>query len=204
MHCIEKGPYILTELVTEVVPAVAKAIHMILNGIGDDIYSRVDAYSTTRKMWLAIERLQQRESIDKQDVKTKLFGEFEWSRFVTIIKQQQDLDTVSYHRLFDILKQHQNEVNEIRAEKIARNVQSDDDYNVFAIDIHHSEQLKSINDTYVVEAVDSNATPDSLDMCDNEGTTDQNAKEPKDECVLFAYLIANLKLNIDENKISQK
>ncbi|GKA55485.1 hypothetical protein Tco_0754434 [Tanacetum coccineum] len=45
----------------------------------------------------------------------------EWSRFVTIVKQTQDLDTVSYHKLFDILKQYQKEVNEIRAEKIAKN-----------------------------------------------------------------------------------
>ncbi|GJU23660.1 hypothetical protein Tco_1157002 [Tanacetum coccineum] len=47
--------------------------------------------------------------------------QLEWSRFVTIVKQTQDLDTVSYHQLFDILKQDQKEVNEIRAEKIAKN-----------------------------------------------------------------------------------
>nr|GFB26655.1 hypothetical protein [Tanacetum cinerariifolium] len=45
----------------------------------------------------------------------------EWSRFVTIVKQQNKLDEVSYHKLFDILKQYQNEVNELRAEKLARN-----------------------------------------------------------------------------------
>nr|GEV50488.1 hypothetical protein [Tanacetum cinerariifolium] len=45
----------------------------------------------------------------------------EWSRFVTIVKQQHKLDGVSYHKLFDILKQYQNEVNELRADKLARN-----------------------------------------------------------------------------------
>nr|GEZ40031.1 retrovirus-related Pol polyprotein from transposon TNT 1-94 [Tanacetum cinerariifolium] len=40
---------------------------------------------------------------------------------VTIVKQQHKLDEVSYHKLFDILKQYQNEVNEFRAEKLARN-----------------------------------------------------------------------------------
>nr|GEV68573.1 copia protein [Tanacetum cinerariifolium] len=44
-----------------------------------------------------------------------------WSRFVTIVKQQHKLDKVSYHKLFDILKQYQNKVNELRAEKLARN-----------------------------------------------------------------------------------
>nr|GEZ79759.1 hypothetical protein [Tanacetum cinerariifolium] len=44
----------------------------------------------------------------------------ECQRFVTLVKQSQELKTVSYHKLYDILKQHQNEVNEIRAERIAR------------------------------------------------------------------------------------
>nr|GFC22005.1 hypothetical protein [Tanacetum cinerariifolium] len=39
---------------------------------------------------------------------------------VTLVKQSQELKTVSYHKLYDILKQHQHKVNEIRAEKIAR------------------------------------------------------------------------------------
>nr|GFC46894.1 hypothetical protein [Tanacetum cinerariifolium] len=41
-------------------------------------------------------------------------------RFVTLVKQSRELKHVSYHKLYDILKQHQHEVNEIRAEKIAR------------------------------------------------------------------------------------
>ncbi|GKG27487.1 hypothetical protein Tco_0403190 [Tanacetum coccineum] len=44
----------------------------------------------------------------------------EWSRFVTVVKQRQEIDTVSYHKLFDVLKQFQNEVNDIRSERIAR------------------------------------------------------------------------------------
>ncbi|GKE00090.1 hypothetical protein Tco_1388073, partial [Tanacetum coccineum] len=39
--------------------------------------------------------------------------QLEWSRFMTIIKQTIDLDKESYHKLFDILKQYQKEVNEI-------------------------------------------------------------------------------------------
>nr|GFC95276.1 hypothetical protein [Tanacetum cinerariifolium] len=44
----------------------------------------------------------------------------EWQRFVTLVKQSQELKNISYHKLCDILKQHQYEVNEIRAKKIAR------------------------------------------------------------------------------------
>nr|GEU38155.1 hypothetical protein [Tanacetum cinerariifolium] len=81
-----------------------EAIHLLLTGTGDEIYSTVDARKTAHEMWKAIERLQQ-----------------EWSRFVTIVKQQHKLDEVSYHKLFDILKQYQKEVNEIRAKRIAKN-----------------------------------------------------------------------------------
>nr|GEV52267.1 retrotransposon protein, putative, unclassified [Tanacetum cinerariifolium] len=42
----------------------------------------------------------------------------EWGE--TLRQLSQELKTVSYHKLYDILKQHQNEVNEIRAERIAR------------------------------------------------------------------------------------
>ncbi|GKE15136.1 hypothetical protein Tco_1422713 [Tanacetum coccineum] len=84
-----------------------KAIHLILNGIGDEIYLTVDACKTAHEMWEAIERLQQ-----------------EWSRFVTIVKQQHKLDEVSYHKLFDILKQYQKEVNEICAERIVDRFQT--------------------------------------------------------------------------------
>nr|GEV83488.1 hypothetical protein [Tanacetum cinerariifolium] len=156
---LENKPHFLAE---------KEAVHLILTGIGNDIYSNVDACQTTHEMWEEIERLQQGESLNIQDVKTNLFWEFgkftshdgesmesyctrfyklmnemirnnltvttmqvnvqflqqlqsEWSRFVTIVKQQHKLDEVSYHKLFDILKQYQNEVNELCAEKLARN-----------------------------------------------------------------------------------
>nr|GFA03701.1 hypothetical protein [Tanacetum cinerariifolium] len=81
----------------------AKAVQIILIGIDNDIYSIIDACLNACEMWKAIERLKQ-----------------EWQRFVTLVKQNQKLKTVSYHKLYDILKQHQHEVNEIRAKKIAR------------------------------------------------------------------------------------
>nr|GEY64058.1 hypothetical protein [Tanacetum cinerariifolium] len=56
--------------------AEKEAIHLILSGIGDDIYSTVDACQTAQEMWEAIERLQQGESLNIQDMKTNLFWEF--------------------------------------------------------------------------------------------------------------------------------
>ncbi|GKA80627.1 hypothetical protein Tco_0787319 [Tanacetum coccineum] len=131
--CILEGPYQLTTITIPAVPATddslavlertavetllntspenkehyqseKEAIHFLLTGIGDEIYSTVDACKIAHDMWIDIERLQQ-----------------EWSRFVTIVKQNRDLDTVSYHKLFDVLKQYQKEFNEICAERIDKN-----------------------------------------------------------------------------------
>nr|GEZ56863.1 integrase, catalytic region, zinc finger, CCHC-type, peptidase aspartic, catalytic [Tanacetum cinerariifolium] len=56
--------------------AEKETIRLILTGIGDEIYSTVDAFQIAQEMWEAIERLQQGESLNIQDVKTKLFWEF--------------------------------------------------------------------------------------------------------------------------------
>ncbi|GJZ81819.1 hypothetical protein Tco_0646813 [Tanacetum coccineum] len=169
--CILKGPYTPTIVTTPAVPATEdspavpeqttvetvtnmtpenrahfesekEAIHLILTGIGDEIYSTVDACQTAQEMWEAIERLQQGESLNIQDVKTNLFWEFGqftshdgetiesyYTRFYKMMNemirnnltQQHKLDEVSYHKLFDILKQYQKEVNELRAERMAKN-----------------------------------------------------------------------------------
>nr|GFA07731.1 hypothetical protein [Tanacetum cinerariifolium] len=81
---------------------------------------------------------------------------------------------------------------------------TDAGYNVFANDLQHSEQSESLSNTCLVETDDSNVIPDSPDMCEDAIQNDQNDVESDDERVALANLIANLKLNIDENKKIQK
>nr|GEX53177.1 hypothetical protein [Tanacetum cinerariifolium] len=85
-----------------------------------------------------------------------------------------------------------------------KKVYQDDDYTVFATERHYFEQPESINDAYVMENIDSIIIPDSTDMCHNERKDEQNAKELEDGRVLLVSLIANLKLDVDENKKIQK
>ncbi|GKF35812.1 hypothetical protein Tco_0112570 [Tanacetum coccineum] len=66
--------------------------------------------------------------------------------------------------------------------------------------IHEVLTAVSGTNTEHLEKVDSNVIPDSPDMCDNDIQTDQNIVECDDECVVLANLIANLKLDVDENK----
>ncbi|GKB17779.1 retrovirus-related pol polyprotein from transposon TNT 1-94 [Tanacetum coccineum] len=330
--------------------AEAEAIHLILTGIGDDIYLTVDACNTARDIWVAVERLQQGESLNKQDVKTNLFWEFGkftsrdgesiesyYLRFYKMmnemVRNQLEIATMqiarnahplalvaatqqypdTYYQApkshksyaptskqssskrshtttrnkgkeiaktitppFELASEEESDPEQDQRDKdtqknlalIAKQfriqrivtvagaeetvgsqtdwlddtdeeldgqeleahymymvkiqevstadsgpsfdakplekVQSNDDYNVFANETQHSEQPKSINDTYVVEMVDSNIIPNSLDMCDNEGKADQNAEECDDERAMLANLIAKLKLDTDENKKIQK
>ncbi|GJX16692.1 retrovirus-related pol polyprotein from transposon TNT 1-94 [Tanacetum coccineum] len=314
--------------------AKAEAVQIVLLGIDNYIYSTDDACPNACETWKAIKRLKHGESINVQDLKTNLYCEFRkftsqdgeslksyYSRFVTLVKQSQELKTVSYHKLYDILKQHQNEVNEIRAKKTStgkaivnsstptydqepamvvdddemskekkidklmalislsfkkiykptnnnlitssntnrahqdttlrinrgtgyndhrvvnvaearenvgtqiqevtpdavdnsrsifdteplKKVQNNDDnYNVFANDREHLEQPESVKNTYLEEQGDTNITIDSLDMCTNGETVDQDDDNLARERDLLASLINKLKCEIDERKNCNK
>ncbi|GJR30468.1 hypothetical protein Tco_1106700 [Tanacetum coccineum] len=112
---------------------------IILTRIDNDIYSTINACPNACEMWKAIESLKQGESINVQDLKINLYWEF--GKFTSrdgeslksycsrlykmmneLVRNQcdsQQLKTVSYHKLYDILKQHHNQVNKIRAERLA-------------------------------------------------------------------------------------
>ncbi|GJS30165.1 hypothetical protein Tco_0490785 [Tanacetum coccineum] len=155
--CILQGPYTPSTVIILVVPATdestevlerttiktilnmspenkahyeseKEAIHLLLIGIGDEIYSTVYACKTAHEMWIAVERLQQGESLNIQDVKTNLFWEFGkftshdgesmesyYSRFY---KMMNDMIRIN---LTVAMMQYQKEVNEIRTDRIAKN-----------------------------------------------------------------------------------
>ncbi|GKA41584.1 retrovirus-related pol polyprotein from transposon TNT 1-94 [Tanacetum coccineum] len=167
--CILEGPYKATRVVIEAVEATEnslavpqheeveivhntsaenkpyfqaekEAIFLILTGIGNEIYSTIDACKTASEMKFTSQDRESMESyyyrfyrmmneltrnnlqVTTIQVNVQFLQQLqpEWSRFVTIVKQSEYIDTVSYHKLFDILKRYQKEVNEIRAERIAK------------------------------------------------------------------------------------
>nr|GEV16729.1 hypothetical protein [Tanacetum cinerariifolium] len=105
-----------------------EAIHLLLTGIGDEIYSTADACEIAHEIWIAIKRLQQGESLNIQNVKTNLFWEF--GKFTS-----HDGESIEsyYSRFYKMMNemirnnltvatiQYQKEVNEIHAERIAKN-----------------------------------------------------------------------------------
>ncbi|GJS49065.1 hypothetical protein Tco_0599186 [Tanacetum coccineum] len=114
-----------------------EATHLLLTRIGDEIYSTVDACKTAHEIWIAIERLQQGESLNIQDVKTNLFWEFGrftshdgesmesyYSRMVKIYDNCQVNSRLGHSIISQALWHSEiipKEVNEIRAKKIAKN-----------------------------------------------------------------------------------
>nr|GEV77900.1 hypothetical protein [Tanacetum cinerariifolium] len=132
---LEKAKKELENIVFKTVPVAKGSSETTTKGymenyknVSQDIRNQLDAEDGAK----AIERLKQGESINVQNLKTNLYWEFRkstsrdgeslesyYSRFVTLVKQSQELKSVSNHKLYDILKQHQNKVNEIRATSIA-------------------------------------------------------------------------------------
>nr|GEV41613.1 hypothetical protein [Tanacetum cinerariifolium] len=148
--------------------AEAEAVHIILTGIDNDIYSTVNACLNACEMWKAIERLKQCDQSMFKILKPICIGNLEnshhemvnhfnritqeWQRFVTLVKQSQELKTVSYHKLYDILKQHQNKVNEIRVERLAQQKENQEfllqlqpEWQRFVTLVKQSQELKTVS-----------------------------------------------------------
>ncbi|GJV63451.1 retrovirus-related pol polyprotein from transposon TNT 1-94 [Tanacetum coccineum] len=284
-----------------------EAIHLLLTGIRD-IYSTVDTCNTAHDIWIAIERVQQGESLNIQDFKTNLFWEF--GKFTSHDGESMDiqkevmqsvLERISKNAnllaLVDAAQQYLNPYyqapkshksyappskqssstrchasTKYKGKEIVKlitpryesaskegndpkqaqrdkdiqknlalmakyfkniykptnnNLKTSSNFRNKNVDTspwykndnqtgqfgnqrtvretigsqrQHSEQPESISNICVVEKVDSNVIPDSLDMCNDDIQTHQNAKECDDERVALANLIANLTLNTEENK----
>ncbi|GJY65970.1 hypothetical protein Tco_0468208 [Tanacetum coccineum] len=115
--CILKGPYTPTIVTTPAVPATEDSPAVP----EQTTVETVTNMTPENKAHFELEK--EAISFATMQVNVQFFNKLqpEWSRFVTLVKQQTKLDEVSYHKLFDILKQYQKEVNELRAERMAKN-----------------------------------------------------------------------------------
>nr|GEY15717.1 hypothetical protein [Tanacetum cinerariifolium] len=86
----------LTKKELKQIEANDQTIQTILLGLPEDIYAAVDSCEFAQEIWL------------------------QWSRHVTIIHQTKDLHTADYTQLCDFLKYNQKEVDDLRAERLAK------------------------------------------------------------------------------------
>ncbi|GJZ11207.1 retrovirus-related pol polyprotein from transposon TNT 1-94 [Tanacetum coccineum] len=116
----------------------------------------------------------------------------------------------TYHKEKMLLCKQAEKGVQLQAEQSDWLADTDEEIDEQELEAHYSymakiqEQSESITNICAVETGDSNVIPDSLDMCDNDIQDDQNDVECDDERVALANLIANLKLDVDENKKIQK
>nr|GEU45817.1 MAK10-like protein [Tanacetum cinerariifolium] len=179
--------------------AKKEAIHLILTGIEDDIYSTVDACKTAHDMWIAVER-----HFAKECRKPKRDKDYTYHKENMLLCKQaekgvpfqaeqadwlEDINEDLYEQELEVHYMYMAKIQEVYttasrpsfdAEPLEKE-HSDDDYNV-----------------------DSNVIPNSSDMCDNDNQADQNTKECDDERDVLANLTVNLILDTDENKKIQK
>ncbi|GKB58037.1 hypothetical protein Tco_0914223 [Tanacetum coccineum] len=123
-----RRPYTPSTVVIPVVPATDDSTerrNLLLTRIGDEIYSTVDSCKTAHDMWIAIKRLQQGESLNIQDVKTNLFWEF--GKFTSHDGESMESYYSRFYKMINEMIRNNltvatmQEVNEIRAERIAKN-----------------------------------------------------------------------------------
>ncbi|GJR47943.1 reverse transcriptase domain-containing protein [Tanacetum coccineum] len=225
--CILKGPYTPTIVTTPVVPATEdspavpeqttvetamnmtpenrahfesekEAIHLILTGIGDEIYSTVDACQTAQSLW------KHRRYSTKPTTTNLEVPKYQNQNEDTTPRNEESQDglkTPCFTRKdVAVCKQAEKVFNSSSYMEKIQEVPNADS----GTDAEPLEQEQYDILTIMLEIGDSNVTPDSLDMCDNDIQDDQNDVECDDERVALANLIANLKLDVDENKKIQK
>nr|GEV41730.1 retrovirus-related Pol polyprotein from transposon TNT 1-94 [Tanacetum cinerariifolium] len=86
----------LTENDIKQMDADDQAIQTILLGLPEDVYAVVDSCEIANEIWE------------------------QWIRHVTIVYQTKDLHTVDYTQLYDFLKYNQKEVDDLKAERLAK------------------------------------------------------------------------------------
>nr|GFA16472.1 hypothetical protein [Tanacetum cinerariifolium] len=101
-----------------------QAIQTILLGLPEDIYAAVDSCETAQEIWLRLMNDSKRNEHFPEKIASNLKFlnklQPEWSRHVTIVHQTKDLHTADYTQLYDFLKYNQKEVDELKAERIAK------------------------------------------------------------------------------------
>nr|GEW46979.1 retrovirus-related Pol polyprotein from transposon TNT 1-94 [Tanacetum cinerariifolium] len=104
-----------------------QAIQTILLGLPEDIYAVVDSWESIESYYHRFLKLmndlkRNKHFPEKIASNLKFLNNLqpEWSRHVTIVHQTKDLPTADYTQLYDFLKYNQKEVDELKAERLAK------------------------------------------------------------------------------------
>nr|GEV65021.1 hypothetical protein [Tanacetum cinerariifolium] len=128
----------LTKKELKQIEADDQAIQTIVLGLPEDIYAAVDSCETAQEIWLRVQQMMKGSNIGIQKKKAKLFNEWEMftsndgesieSYYHRFLKLMNDLKRnknfpekiANYTQLYDFLKYNQKEVDELKAERLAK------------------------------------------------------------------------------------
>nr|GEX20306.1 hypothetical protein [Tanacetum cinerariifolium] len=196
-------------------------IHLLLTEIWDEIYSTIYACKTAHEMRIAIERIQQDSMESYYSIFYKMMNEMirnnltvammqvnvqflqqlqpEWSRTVTVAgakktvgsQETKRVKDSTYHKEKMLLCKEAEKGVPLEAKQADWLEETDEEIDKQELEAHYSFMAK----IQEVPNADSETNTELLEQ------TDQNAE---DERAALANLIANLKLDVDENKKTQK
>nr|GEU70776.1 hypothetical protein [Tanacetum cinerariifolium] len=196
-----------------------ETIHLILTGIGDEIYSTVDACQTAQEMNKNVDTTPRykndnhsrqfgnqrtvnvtgaRENVGTPVVQQsgiQCFNCKEFRHFAKECRKPKRVKDSAYHKEKMLLCKQAEQGVQLQAEKYDWLADTDEEASILS-------QWNS--NTCLVETDDSNVILESPDMCEDDIQNDQNDVESDDERVALANLIVNLNLDVDENKKIQK
>nr|GEU72595.1 hypothetical protein [Tanacetum cinerariifolium] len=130
----------------------------------------------------------------------------EFRHFAKECKKPKRVKDSAYHKKKMLLYKQAKQGVPLQVEQYDWLADTDEEVYKQELEAHYSymakiqEKSKSVSNTCLVETNDSNVTPDSPDTCEDDIQNDQNDVESDDERVA----LANLKLDVDENKKIQK
>ncbi|GJX21918.1 hypothetical protein Tco_0226363 [Tanacetum coccineum] len=145
-------------------------------------------------------------------------GQFANQRTVTVVgaretcRKPKRAKDYTYHKKKMLMCKQAKKGVPLQAEQADWLEDTDEEVDEQELEAHYSFMAKikvvlpadSRSDAEPLEKVDSTVIPDSSDKCDGDNQADQNAVKCDDERVALANLIANLKLDTNENKKIQK
>ncbi|GKB25373.1 retrovirus-related pol polyprotein from transposon TNT 1-94, partial [Tanacetum coccineum] len=137
-----------------------------------------------------------RETVGSQVVqqsRIQCFNCKEFGHFVKECRKPKKVKDSTYHKEKMLLCKQAEKGVPLQVQQSNWLADTDEEIDEQELEAHYIYMAK-------IQEDDSNVIPETPDMCDNDIQNDQNAVKCDDERVALANLIANLKLDVDENK----
>nr|GEW66376.1 ribonuclease H-like domain-containing protein [Tanacetum cinerariifolium] len=207
----------LTKKELKQIEADDQAIQTILLDLPEDIYAAVDSCETAQEIWLCVQQMMKGSNIGIQDKKAKLFNEWErftatdgeliesyyhrFSKLMNDFKRNKHFPEkiANYTQVYDFLKYNQKELDEIRAERLAKTQEPfalmENSNNPFNYPVFHPNLPSSTNQNgngnSVASQAEGNANGNNSNQirCYNcRGLDLDEIEEVNANCILMANL----------------